>query len=345
MKLKKGQILYIDNIKYTIINMIEYKEDTWIWQEYEILDGHYKRKWLTIEEDENNQLEYYIYEEYYGSINMNEIEFIQGNNTYELEEKGTATVTDYFGNVDVDKNESCEYYDYISQDRKTIISIEIWDGEKEQSIGTYIENYRVKITEQIDITEKQVNKNKNKKNIKLFVEIFVIGIIAISFLDEWIDIFGTYTNKSISKYLSKQTTKYTYVTSITNNTNNKKAKVYKSSLSNIDTTVKDIIDGVPEGITETTDSNPNTEEDGIGLQTNKEYAYIYKENKEIYIQVSDKEYVTNSGTMYHSSHSHFYYNTYTSNRNSTVYSNYAYSARQNSINSRTSSGGGTSSGK
>ena len=37
-------------------------------------------------------------------------------------------------------------------------------------------------------------------------------------------------------------------------------KVYKSSLLDIDATVKDIIDGVPEGITDTIDSNPNTEE-------------------------------------------------------------------------------------
>ncbi len=35
-KLKRWQIVYIDNIKYTVINMIEYKEDSWIWQEYEI---------------------------------------------------------------------------------------------------------------------------------------------------------------------------------------------------------------------------------------------------------------------------------------------------------------------
>ncbi len=43
MKLKKGQILYIDNQKYTVINMIEYKEDTWIWQEYEIKNESYGR--------------------------------------------------------------------------------------------------------------------------------------------------------------------------------------------------------------------------------------------------------------------------------------------------------------
>ena len=156
---------------------------------------------------------------------------------------------------------------------------------------------------------------------------------------------GLFVNKSIQKYLEKATTKYTYVTSVTSNTNNKKAKVYESSFSDIDTTVKDIIDGVPEGITDTIDANPDTEADGIGLQTNNEYAYIYEESGKIHVQVSSKDYVKNSGTMYHSRHHHYYYNTYNSIRRSTKYSNYATSARQRSVNSRTSSGGGTSSGK
>ena len=82
-----------------------------------------------------------------------------------------------------------------------------------------------------------------------------------------------------------------------------------------------------------------------GLKTDKEYAYIYEENGEIFIQVSSREYINNSGTMYHSRHYHHYYNTYGSTRRSNTYSSYAYSARQKSVNSRTSSGGGTSSGK
>lgn len=54
MKLKKGQILYIKSEKYIVINMIEYKEDTWIWQEYEI-KGRNSYKWLSVEKDENNK--------------------------------------------------------------------------------------------------------------------------------------------------------------------------------------------------------------------------------------------------------------------------------------------------
>lgn len=344
MKLKKGQILYIDNQKYVVINMIEYKEDTWIWQEYEIENDLNEHKWLSVEKDEKNEIVYYLYEPFRGVVDTNEIEIFYNAENYELYEKGKAIVQNYFGNADVDKYEACEYFDYISNS-KAIISVEKWEDEIEKSIGKFIENSRIKITEEISSKNKTVAYNSKNKKTKM-ANIIILLICALPILVGLIEIFsGLFTNKSMENYIEKETTKYTYVTSVTNNTNNKKAKVYKSLLADIDATVKDIIDGVPEGITDTIDSDPNSEDDGIGLRTDKEYAYIYKENNEIFVQVSSKEYVNNSGTMYHSRHYHYYYNTYGSTRKSDTYSSYAYSARQRSVNSRTSSGGGTSSGK
>lgn len=115
-------------------------------------------------------------------------------------------------------------------------------------------------------------------------------------------------------------------------------------LGSVDATVKDIISGVPEGITKANGNDKNADE-GIGLQTKDEYAFIYKENNKIYIQVSSKKYLNNSGTMYHSNHYRYYHSYYSGTYSSSTYNNYAYSARQKSVNSRTSSGGGTSSGK
>ena len=118
-----------------------------------------------------------------------------------------------------------------------------------------------------------------------------------------------------------------------------------SKYATIDETVKDIINGVPEGITKTKDMDENDSSDGIGLETSKEYAYIYIEDSKVYVQVSEKKYVETSGTTYHSSHYHHYYRTYKTYNENSTYKSYATSARQNSINSRRSSGGGTSSGK
>lgn len=344
-KLKKWQIVYIEKVKYTVVNMIEYKEDTWIWQEYEIKHDAGAIRWLCVEKDENNKTEYSIYDKYYGDINENEISFSSQNTQYELYEKGTATVKDYFGNVDVDVGERCEYIDYISEDKSKVLSIEKWEEEIEKSEGRYIDSSKVRITNEIDTQKEEMEKiNKKKGRIMSWI---IYGII---FLPLIISVFssltsGLFVNKSIQKYIDKQK-KYTYVTSITNNTNREKAKIYKSPYGDIDTTVKDIISGVPEGITDTIDTDPNTEEDGIGLKTKNEFAYIYLENGNVYVQVSNKNYANNNtGSTYHNRYHTYYYATYNSNRSSYTYSTYRNSARQQSVNARTSSGGGTSSGK
>ena len=344
-KLKKWQIIYIDNEKYIVVNMIEYKEDTWIWQEYEIQNDLHQHKWLCVEKDEYGRVEYSIYTPYYGNIDEETMFITVNGREYELYEKGVATVKSYFGNADVDMYEKCKYIDYMTKDENYVISIEDWGTEIEKSQGEYIDSSRVRITNEID-SQKLEQDKKNARSGRI-VSLIICGFI---FLPMIISIFmpmlsGLFVNKSIQKYIEKQS-KYTYVTSITNNVNNKKAKVYKSPYLTIDQTVKNIIDGVPEGITDTIDSVPNTDEDGIGLHTKKEFAYIYLENGAVYVQVSEKEYVNNSsGSTYHSRHHHYYYRTYSSTRKSNTYSNYGYSARQQSINSRMSSGGGTSSGK
>lgn len=340
MKLKKGQILYIKSEKYIVINMIEYKEDTWIWQEYEI-KGRNSYKWLSVEKDENNKTQYYLYDRYVGYINTNELEFQNENKTYELYEKGIQTVNNFFGNVDVDKYEKCEYFDYQSKDCKSIISVEKWEDETEKSIGVQIEETDIQITKEIEVTETRKVKTNKQKGFSIMIWV----LFVIMFLPTIFSMFsGLFVNKSIQKYLKKETTKYRYETSITNNTNNEKAKVYESRLGSVDATVKDIIDEVPEGITKVSGDESKPDE-GIGLQTKNEYAFIYKENQKIYIQVSSKKYLNNSGTMYHTRHRTYYHSYYMGTHSSSTYNNYAYSARQKSVNSRTSSGGGTSSGK
>ena len=345
MNLKKGQVLYIKAEKYTVINMIEYTEDTWVWQEYEIKEmNSYKHKWLSVEKDENNKNQYYLYDRYVGYVNINEIEFQNENKTYELYEKGIQTVNNFFGNTDVDKYEKCEYFDYKAKDGNSIIAIEKWEDEIEKSIGTKIDETDIQITNEIEQTQSSNVKNDIKKTRSSSIMIFGL-IFALIFFPTIVSmISGLFVNKSMQKYLKKETTKYKYETSVTNNTNKEKAKVYRSMLGSVDATVKDIINGVPEGITKA-NGDENKPDEGIGLQTKDEYAFIYKEEQKIYIQVSNKKYLNNSGTMYHSRHYRHYHTYYSGVYSSSKYNNYAYSARQKSVNSRTTSGGGTSSGK
>ena len=361
-KLKLGQIIYIDNKKYSIINMIEFEESGWKWQEYEVVSSDNKHSWLSIELSDDNTIEYWLYDIYVGPpIQTDAMDFSVNGINYKMYEKGEAKVFNYFGNADVDILEKCNFIDYISEDKKSIISIEKWEGEVEKSIGKKIENSYIKISEEIDEKVKSIQGKSNP--IANFFSCTFWILIAFFIIFAIVNGSG---NKKMQKYLDKETGKYEYVTSVTNNINNTKSKVYKcTQYTTVNETVRDIINGTPEGIvdiktlnddgstksslstasisTSSTYSN-EAEENGVGITTKNEYAYVYKEGGIVYIQISKFKYL-DGGTTYHSSRSHYYTRIYRSGVKSNGYTSYSSSARQESINSRKSSGGGTSSGK
>lgn len=341
--LKKGQVIYIRGQKNVVVNMIEFKQEKWVWQEYEVVNQQTKKHtWLSVEKDDaDNIAEYYLYENYNYHVNENQDEFVINNKKYKIYESGTTHVKSYYGNADVDLGEKCNYRDFLCDEDKTIISVENWWGEREVTIGYKIEQIDIRITEEFEKVKFTSNTNIKSSAVVIYSVAIVVGIIAMIAVGA---IEGV-SKKSIRNYLKSKSTKYEYVTSITNNENNKKAQVYLSKYTTIDETVKDIISGVPEGITKTKDFDESTSNDGIGLETSNEYAYIYMEDSKVYVQVSEKKYVESSGTTYHSTHYSHYYRTYRTTNENSSYKSYASSARQSSINSRTSSGGGTSSGK
>lgn len=339
-KLKRFQIIYLNGMKYVVQNMIEFHEEKWIWQEYEVVkDGGYEREWLTVEVNDAGQMEYYLYKKYNGFVNKQENICYAFGKKFTSFDQGIARVKAYFGNADVDIGERCSYKDYISEDRKTIISIEDWSDGTERTIGEFIDPTAVKITNEFDSSRNSVINDYTGNNNTMIATILGIAIIPVVLMVIILIIAGAASHSSIQRYLEKNKSKYTYVTSVTNNVDGKKAKVYEATSTDIDAVVKDIIDGMPEGITDTFESD-----DGISLQTKKEYAYIYKEENKVYIQVSSLKYVEDNGTTYHSRHYSHYHSTYRSRNRSRFYT-YWSSARQQSINSRKSSGGGTSSGK
>ena len=176
---------------------------------------------------------------------------------------------------------------------------------------------------------------------------------------------------AISKYL-KESPAYTYVTSITGS-QNEKADVYQT-IGDIDWTAKDIIETIDGN---TVDVQQNTEEgDGsVAILTSKEYCLIYtSEDGDTLVQISTRKYAyyndddpyrSDTGTRryyrgfyysrgYNSDASSYGtgsspYDGYTGNivgsSDFDTYSSYSDSVRQASVDSRYSSGGGTSSGK
>ena len=333
-KLKYGQIIFINNEKYTVVGMIEFKEDSWIWQEYKIKNESSDIKWLSVEEDDG-KVQYSLYTETPLIRIQESLEFDYENEKYSLFEQGAATVKSFYGNVDVDMFEKVNFKEYINEGKNKLISIENWSGEVEKSVGYYLKNEDVNITEEINSTL----PNKNKRVVTA-----VFATLLGSFLLAMLVTLGAcvVAGSPISKFLEKNSD-FKYVTSVTNNENNKEAKVYKTSLS-IEQAVKKIIDAAPEAIKEVKDDD---ESEGVGLLTRTEYAYVYEgEDGATYVQVSKKSFMTENTNSYHSRYrNRGYYRTYTRNSTSSIYSSYLNSARQQSINSRKSSGGGTSSGK
>jgi len=246
---------------------------------------------------------------------------------YNVYKKGIAIVNKHYGNADVSSHESCEYVEYISRDQKNKVSIKKWDGKIERERGEYIDVLRVKIRDEYEEEKIKNEKIRNKSSVIIFYGLCLF--LAIPILSVMLP--ELLVNKSIGKYLEKQTKvdtpKYTYITTLTNDVNDKEAKVYQSTLTTIDAVVKDIVDGVPEGITEIVDTNLDTEEDGVGIHTRKDFAYIYFENGVIYIQVSRGAYVNAGGALYHSNHQTNYEKTYHNIWQSTKYSSSNYFER------------------
>ena len=335
-KFKNGQVIKIKNEAYVVIGMIEFQEDSWVWQEYKLKSDSGKVKWLNVEENEGKK-QYSIYEMNFSIPIMKSMNFNFKNKNYKLFEKGTARVKTYFGNVDVDKNEKVNFSEYISEDKKTLVSFEDWSGEIEKSIGNYLDETDIEITNEI----KAVKTTSPKKSESIIVVVFSMLFIVLPILFAGMGSFIA-SRKTISSFLEKDTN-FSYVTSVTNNENNQKAKVYKTNLS-IYKAFKKIIDGAPESRKKVTYAD---DDEGIGIFTNAEYAYVYQsEDNVTYVQVSKKKYVTSGTRAYRSRfHTRGFYRTYTTNSTNSTYNSYLSSARQQSINSRKSSGGGTSSGK
>lgn len=368
MHLEQGQVIFINDVEYVVHGMIAFREDTWEWADYMLKSSMGQCEWLTIEMEDEKPV-YMLYQERYDLPGASGMQIMFDSETYEMAEKGKAIVSDYFGQVDVDKWESCKYIEYTNLAKDKFLSYEDWDGEVEKSFGTLLTPQQVRITEEKRTVSAfgyggggiggsgygsgiqysgNVQNEIGKKRIGNIVWLWILLMFLAPMI---INVLAGMKSNHIQSYL-EDSGYFTYVTSVTNSSNHKKAKVYESTLT-IEETVKMIINNVPEEIemvSELAKEEGEEGDDSVGLSTRKEYAYVYlSEDGTTYIQVSNKKFLSSDSDAYRSRYRrHRYYRTYSMGsygNTNTSYSSYLNSARQSSINSRTSSGGGTSFGK
>lgn len=376
MNFALGDRLRVDGNDYEVIGIISYRNrmDNCMWMEYKIYSQTLRReKWLSYDEEFK---EYSI-----STVAQGEV----STNGYREVDRGVEEVIGAWGNVDVEIGDTANFIEYEDETEEKIISHEIWDDGLEVSTGYYLDEHEVvKMSSGQGMASGGYNSYQSngfasggtmsnnasgestKKIVKLLVTLIPIMVIFSAFKGA----FGSST-PSISKYLDKTST-YIYQTSITG-TENEKADVYMTYYD-VDSAAKDIIDAI-DGKTEDVQQNTEDGDDSVAILTTKEYCLIYtSEDGETLVQISTRKYAyyndddpyrSRTGTRRYyrryyysrgySSDSGKYSSTsspYSSYSDSTLssnptdtYSTYAGSVRQSSTTSRTSSGGGTSSGK
>lgn len=361
---KIGTRLAINGIEGTVIGYITYAnphDNNKEWTEYRLRTNR-GECWLSCDE---------CYNEYSISWPANDVRGRIGPEWHKVDE-GIQVVRSSGGNVDVDRGERASFVEYEDASEDYTLSVEMWEDGTEYSKGEYIEKIDIVVTGYEEI--KQSNSDGlAAKVIGAFVAFVIISNVA-PMLIGLITMIGL-NKTAMSDYLSNSSY-YTYETSITGN-EQQQATVYKYfTSSTTDAVAMDIIDGI-DGQTESVTQNNDVTDAEIGILTSKEYCLVYHPEGEedvVYVQVSDRKYnYTSNNSPYRSSgkttawyRSHYYSSGYSSDSSSysstpSAYSmydgdtihnigngyfdSYSSSVRQSSINNRSSSGGGLSSGK
>ena len=361
-----GDRIKADGDLYTILGKITYrnKADGKTWEEYRLQSIEYsnEERWLAVDN-------------YYKEYSLSRINPQADTLGYHQVDSGVEQVIAVSGSVDVEVGDTASFEEYEDAEEEKIVSIEHWDDGTEYSSGYYLDALEFGREDE----NMAAQRMKSGKGLGVIVFFLMWGLMFIApFLSSL-----TGSNKKIEKYL-KKSNNYTYVTSITGN-DKQKANVYEYKYSQsitensitdgqLDLVAKDIIDGI-DGNTESVQQNTEDDDLTIAILTKKEYCIIYRgEDNKVYVQVSPRKYAyTSDKEPYHSRRAthryyrRFYYSTgynsdsssyssssssYTGYSDGTIsydssneYNSYSGTVRQQSVSSRSSDGGGLSSGK
>lgn len=364
-QLDVGQILKINSKTYEIDSYIVYEdEENSKFIEYELICKSNRRDilWLCV------------------GINYDEVLFFKRakyadgdrsliNKGYEIiEDLDARTINSC--NADNDPYERVHFKEFKHKDSNQIYSIETWEDEVCYSESVDIDIDSIEIL--IDTPSRNISSQRNNKSNLPYLKYILLLLIPAGLL-----LFSSHMNnkKFIADYL-REDTSYEYFTSLTSDVDSKlKADVYKTELSM--ETATEFIVGAASNLIQ--DVQSSDDEYSVGILTKYEYAMVYiGMDDKTYIQVSPREYVyTGSNELYYSYYpsSNLYYTDFyysfgyekdkkrykkrtspyvayagnTVNKKSSdkyrVLKSSGSSIKQSSVFSRTSSGGGLSSGK
>jgi hypothetical protein len=146
-----GDIISIDEISYTIRGKITYVDDDYIWDEYKLInssDG--SEEWLSIDNEDS-----IVIWKMTGKVDTTGME---------QTDSGTEYVQSYYGNVDVETDDSARYTEYFDSSTQTYVSIEVWDDETEYSLGTAVKADSIVRTHENTFSEQPPSYTGNNKD-------------------------------------------------------------------------------------------------------------------------------------------------------------------------------------
>ena len=362
-----GERIKVDGDYYNVVGKITYRNkiDGNAWDEYRLMAVNYANteRWLAVDN---------IFQEY----SLSKVNPQASTFGYHVVDSGVAQVVAVAGDVDVEVGEQADFEEYEDSTEEKIISVEHWVDGVEVTSGYYLDPW--------EFGREGENVRSSGKGNQKAVGIGVIAFVLIwclGFIGPFIS--GIFSgNKKIESYLKKSSL-YEYASSITGE-DKQRANIYRyvtTTEINDDNeadflmhVAKSIIDNV-NGNSDAIQQNDEKDDKTVAILTKKEYCIIYRgEDDNVYVQVSSRKYAyTSDRDPYRSRrrtrryYRRFYYSlgynqdssSYSSSRS--AYSNYSdgtieynsgndlnsysNSVRQSSAGSRSSDGGGLSSGK
>lgn len=137
-----GDIVEYDLADYQVVGKLTFYDGGYEWYEYQ-LQGDNGSRWLSVEMDD--ELVMAIYDKISKKVtepipNQIEHEGVQ----YRLSEQGTARVRGE-GRSRNNSGRDVRYFDFSDEGDEQFLSVEIWGGDIEVSVGKPVEDYEIKI--------------------------------------------------------------------------------------------------------------------------------------------------------------------------------------------------------
>lgn len=377
LNIKLNDSVRIEDVVYKVTGVITFEEldNNSVWSEFKLENKVInEERWLTIDPNEE---EFLFCEKLNESFDKSYAIELGYNKFF----SGGGKVTSCEGDTDVYFGDVVYYEEFEDAIEVNALSIEKWDDCTEYSKGKYLEEHEIQVlftNEAIALNplESSTFNETDNEQKKIYKTIGVIGFISILVIIIMSSINDSHIN--FKEFLSNNHN-FQYVTSITSDANSSEmADIFETNF-----TIKETKDYIIQNFNDRSlNVEENEQENSVAIISDEEYCLIYNsEDNKTLVQISSRLYTySSSNNLYHSRpgtflfYRRFYYNngySYDSDRYNSYRTNYRYNTkvrptpsgipynggannihnsgtnniRQSSTGARSSSGGGTSSGK